>query len=161
MPRRFEIYQDAEHRRLAVPCGFSLTAAALDWVWALWLRLWLEASALFVVNALTTYLLVIAGAQWPAYAVLQVAQGLAVGFGARKLRSLSAERRGYAYLCTIDGVNGPNALAKLDAVGGTPLAEWRPRTTLAWPDLTPRGLQGLVAVARLTLKAAFRFRPSD
>jgi ABC-type transport system involved in multi-copper enzyme maturation permease subunit len=158
MSRRFEIYQDDQHRRLAVPCGFSLTAAVFDWIWALWLQLWLQAIALFFVNALTTYLLVISKAQWPTYVLLQVAQGIAVGFGARKLRSMSAERRGFAYLCTIEGTNGPNALAKLDAVGGTPLAEWRPRMLLALPDFTPRGLQGLFAITRLTVKAALRFK---
>ena len=33
----------------------------LDWIWALWLRLWMEGLALFIVNGLTTYLLFIGG----------------------------------------------------------------------------------------------------
>ena len=112
MTRRFEIYQDAENHRLVVPCGFSPTAAVLDWIWALWLRLWMEGLALFIVNGITTYLLYIGGAGWAAGLIVQAVQGICVGFAARKLRSMSAERRGYSYLCTVDAVD-PAKLAAL------------------------------------------------
>ena len=158
MTRRFEIYQDAENHRLVVPCGFSPTAAVLDWIWALWLRLWMEGLALFIVNGITTYLLYIGGAGWAAGLVVQAVQGIGVGFAARKLRSMSAERRGYSYLCTVDAVDTANALSKLAAVGGVPLPEWRARRLSSLSDLAPRGLRPLLAVAGLTLKAAFRFK---
>jgi ABC-type transport system involved in multi-copper enzyme maturation permease subunit len=158
MSRRFEIYQNADRQRLAVPCGFSFTAALLDWIWALWLHLWLEAGLLALFNVITTFLLYINRAEWPTYAVIQIAQGLAVGIGAHKLRALSAERHGYAYLCTLEATDGPNALAKLAAVGGTPLAEWRAKRGMTLPSLTPRALQPLLAVTQITISAAFRFR---
>lgn len=157
MSRRFEIYENAERQRMAVKCGFSFTAALLDWIWALWLHLWIEGAVLLLFNVLTTFLLAINKADWTAYAFLQVAQGIAVGLGAHKLRAMSAERHGYAYLCTVEGSNGPNALAKLAALGTVP-PEWRKRQGLSVPDFAPKNLQPLLSVTRITLKAAVRFR---
>ena len=52
MNRRYEIYQNDAGERLAVPCGFSVLAALLDWIWAFGLRLWVEGVILFVLNGL-------------------------------------------------------------------------------------------------------------
>ncbi len=157
MTRRFEIYENAERQRIAVKCGFSFTAFLLDWIWAFGLRLWLEGSVLLLVNVLTSFLMAINRADWVAYAVVQLIQGIAVGMGAHKLRAMSAERRGYAYLCTVEGSNGANALAKLAALGTIP-PEWRKRHNLSLPDFAPKNLQPLLSVTRITLKAAIRFR---
>ena len=157
MSRRFEIYQNADGERIAVPRGFSFTAFLLDWIWALWLRLWLEGTVLLLVNVLTSFLMAINRADWVAYTVVQLIQGIAVGLGAHKLRAMSAERRGYAYLCTVEGSNGANALAKLAAVGSVP-PEWRRRQGFSLPDLAPRSLRGVLAITQITLKAAVRFR---
>lgn len=157
MSRRFEIYENAERQRIAVKCGFSFTAFLLDWIWAFWLRLWLEGTVLLLVNVVTSFLMAINNADWVAYSVVQLIQGIAVGMGAHKLRAMSAERRGYAYLCTVEGSNGPNALAKLAALGTVP-PEWRKRQGLSLPDFAPKNLQPLLSVTRITLKAAVRFR---
>lgn len=157
MSRRFEIYENAERKRIAVKCGFSFTAAVFDWIWALWLHLWLEGALLALLNVVITFLLFINRAEWPAYMVLQIIQGLAVGMGAHKLRAMSAERHGYAYLCTVEGTNGPNALARLAAMGTVP-AEMRRRQGLSLPDFAPQSLQGLLAITLLTLKAAVKSR---
>lgn len=140
-----------------MPSGFSFAAFLLDWIWALWLRLWPEGTVLLLVNLLTSFLMAINRADWVAYAVVQLIQGLAVGIGAHKLRAMSAERRGYAYLCTVEGSNGANALAKLAAVGTVP-SEWRRREGLSLPDLGPLSLRGVFAITHITLKAAVRFR---
>ena len=81
MSRRFEIYENAERQRIAVKCGFSFTAALFDWIWALWLHLWIEAGVLLLINVLTTFLLAVNQADALTYAVVQIAQGIAVGFG--------------------------------------------------------------------------------
>ncbi len=157
MSRRFEIYENAERQRIAVKCGFSFTAALFDWIWALWLHLWIEAGVLLLINVLTTFLLAVNQADALTYAVVQIAQGIAVGFGAHRLRAMSAERHGYAYLCTAEGTDGPNVLAKLAALGTVP-PEWRRKHGFTLPDLAPEPLQGLLAITRITLKAAVRFR---
>lgn len=158
MTRRYEIYENESGRHLAVPLGFSLGAALLDWVWALGLRLWGAAIVLFILNGLLAGILYANRSSWQAYALIQVLQGLGVGFAARRLREMSAERRGYAYRCTIPARNGAGAIAKLGQLGGVPLEEWRPRHLVGVPDLAPREFRGLLAVALLTLKAAFRYR---
>lgn len=158
MTRRYEIYENESGRRLAVPLGFSLGAALLDWVWALGLRLWGAAIGLLILNGLLAGILYANRSSWQAYALIQVLQGLGVGFAARRLREMSAERRGYAYRCTIPARNGAGAIAKLEQLGGVPLEEWRPRHLVGVPDLAPREFRGLLAVALLTLKAAFRYR---
>ncbi|MFM8358806.1 MAG: hypothetical protein ACKOET_09630, partial [Verrucomicrobiota bacterium] len=151
MTRRYEIYENESGRHLAVPLGFSLGAALLDWVWALGLRLWGAAIVLFILNGLLAGILYANRSSWQAYALIQVLQGLGVGFAARRLREMSAERRGYAYRCTIPARNGAGAIAKLGQLGGVPLEEWRPRHLVGVPDLAPREFRGLLAVALLTL----------
>jgi ABC-type transport system involved in multi-copper enzyme maturation permease subunit len=157
MSRRFEIYENAERKRIAVKCGFSFTAALLDWIWAFWLRLWPEGTVLLLINLLFSFLLVINRAEWLTCVIVQLVQGIAVGMGAHKLRAMSAERHGYAYLCTVEGTNGANALARLAAMGTVP-AEMRRRQGLSLPDFAPQSLQGLLAITHITLKAAVRFR---
>lgn len=158
MNRRFEIYQNDAGDRRAVPCGFSVTAALLDWIWALFLNLWLEAAALFILNAVLVATLFAAGSSAMGYIVAQVLQGILIGSQARRLRALSAERHGYTFVCTVPGRNGANAIAKLVQVGGEPLPEWRGRHFFTLPDFIPVRLRRIGAMASLTIKAAFRLR---
>lgn len=158
MTRRYEIYQNDAGERLAVPCGFSLFAAIFDWIWALWLRLWLESVGLFILNGVLVATLYAAKSGPYGYAIAQLLQGLLIGSQARRLRALSAERRGYAFVCTIPARSGPNAIAKLVQVGGEPLPEWRGRRFFTLPDFIPLAFRRIAAMASLTIKAAFRLR---
>ena len=92
MTRRYEIYRNEAGERLAVPCGFSIMAAVFDWIWALWLRLWLESAVLFILNGVLFATLYAAKSGPYGYAIAQVLQGLLIGAQARRLRALSAER---------------------------------------------------------------------
>jgi hypothetical protein len=158
MTRFYEVYRNDAREHLAIPVGFSWMAALLDWIWALWLRLWGIAVVLLVINVVIGGVLYVNRADGLTYAIAQILQGLSVGFAARRLRELSAERRGYAYLATIPATDGPNAIAKLGAVGGQPLPEWKPRHLFGVPDLVPPAVRGMLAMALLTLRAAFRYR---
>jgi len=158
MKRRFEIYADAAGNRLAIPIGFSPVALVLSWGWAFLLRLWGLGVALLAINAVFAGVLYANRVPWGFYAVLQGAFGLFVGFSARSLRELSAERRGFSYVCTILAANAATADAMLVQVGGEPLPEWRARQTGGVPDMAPKASRALLAVALLTLKAAFRYR---
>lgn len=158
MNRRYEIYQNDAGDRVAVPCGFSLLAALFDWIWAFGLGLWIEGVILFVINALLGAALYASKSGPVGYAIAQVLQGLVIGYQARALRAMAAERRGYAFVCTVPGRNGANAIAKLVQVGGVPLPEWRGRHFFTLPDFIPAGLQRIGAMASLTIKAAFRLR---
>ena len=57
MTRHFEIYRNSERQMLALPLGFSWSAASLDWIWTLWLRLWDVSFLLLLLNAICTALL--------------------------------------------------------------------------------------------------------
>lgn len=154
----FEIYGHPASGPMAIRRGFSPVAAVLSWVWLFIHRLWFEGAAVLILNALGLFLLRIAGAPAGAMVLFQLLIAVGVGWSARRFREVAAERSGFGYLCTIPARNGPAAIAKLAAVGGVPLAEWRARRMWVVPDMVPRGVRGLAAVAQLTLKAAFRFR---
>lgn len=154
----FEIYEHPTQERRTVRRGFSPVAALLSWIWMFLQGLWVEGAVVLILNALGIFLLHLSGAPTSVGILFQALLGLLVGFSARRLRELTAERAGYGYQCTIPARNGPAALAKLAAVNGVPLLEWRARRMWVVPDLVPRGVRGLAAVAQQTVKAAFRFR---
>ncbi|MFM7556837.1 MAG: hypothetical protein ACKPAH_16260 [Verrucomicrobiota bacterium] len=158
MTRRFEIYRNTDRQHLAIPLGFSWTAAVLDWIWAFWLRLQVLGIVFLVLNLVSGAVLYANRAGWKSFLVSQVVQGIAIGFAARRFRELSAERRGYAYLCTVPARNAADAVAKVVQVGGEPLPGWKARHLAGVPDLVPRSLRPLMAVALLTIQAAFRYR---
>ncbi len=158
MTRRFEVYRNADRQWLAIPLGFSWTAGALDWIWAFWLRLPVLGIVFLLINLISGAVLYANRAGWKSYLVSQVIQGIAIGFSARRFREMSAERRGYAYLCTVPAHNAADAVAKLVQLGGEPRPEWKPRHLTGVPDLAPRSVRPLLAVALLTIRAAFRYR---
>lgn len=158
MTRRFEVYRNADRQLLAIPLGFSWAAAVLDWIWALWLRLPQLGIVFLILNLISSAVLYANRAGWKSYLLSQVVQGIIIGFSARRFRELSAERRGYAYLCTVPARNAADAVAKVLQVGGVPLPEWKGRHLAGVPDLVPKTLRPLLAVALLTIKAAFRYR---
>ena len=158
MTRHFEIYRNSERQMLALPLGFSWSAASLDWIWTLWLRLWDVSFLLLLLNAICTALLYANKTGWKSYLASQIFQGFVIGFAARRFRELSAERRGYSYLCTLSAKNRAEAIAKVLQVGGEPLTEWRGRHITGVPDFAPKSLRPLFAIAHLTLRSAFRYR---
>jgi Protein of unknown function (DUF2628) len=158
MTRRFEIYRNDARQHLALPLGFSWTAAVLDWIWAFGLRLWAAGIVLILINIVSSVVLYANRAGWKSFAAAQIVQGLIAGFSARRLREMAAERRGFAYLCTVPGPNGAGAIAKLLQVGGEPRQEWKARHIAGVPDFAPPRFRPFLAVALLTIRAAFRFR---
>jgi hypothetical protein len=130
----------------------------LDWIWAFGLRLWAAGVVLILVNLVSSVVLYANRAGWKSFAAAQLVQGLIAGFSARRLREMSVERKGFAYLCTVPAANGAGAIAKLIQLGGEPRAEWRARHFAGVPDFAPPRFRPFLAVALLTIRAAFRFR---
>jgi hypothetical protein len=158
MTRRFEIYRNDARQHLALPLGFSWSAALLDWIWAFGLRLWAAGVVLILINLVSSVVLYANRAGWKSFAAAQLVQGLIAGFSARRLREMSVERKGFAYLCTVPAANGAGAIAKLLQLGGEPRPEWRARHLAGVPDFAPPRFRPFLAVALLTIRAAFRFR---
>jgi hypothetical protein len=158
MKRRYEIYSDSVGNHLAVPTSFSFLAFLLGPIWVFLQRLWIEASAILIAEALLLGVLYANDIPWMFFAGIAAVFGLGVGLSARHFRELAAERRGFEYTCTIPARDGATAIAMLAQVGGIPLAEWRARYLTGVPDITPKKFRAVVSVALLTLKAAFRYR---
>ncbi len=158
MRRLYEIYEGAESRREAVPLGISWSALLLGPLWLLLQRLWLAVPA-YSLPLITVFrvLYVYQAGIW-AYVAALAAHNLLMALRARSLMARRCERNGLSYVATIPGTDRANALAKLAQVGGTPLAEWRPRQIVSVPDFVPSSWRGFIGVVLLTLKAAFRFR---
>ena len=158
MSRLHEIYQGPEARTEAVPLGISWAALLLGPLWLILQRLWLAVPA-YVLPLITVYrvLYVYRADAW-AYVGALAVHNLIIALRARSLLARRAERSGLSYVATIPGTDRANALAKLAAVGGQPLSEWRPRQIVSVPDFIPSAARGFIGVVFLTLKAAFRFR---
>jgi ABC-type transport system involved in multi-copper enzyme maturation permease subunit len=158
MKRAYELYVDELGNRRAVPLGFSWAGLGMSWVWMLMQRLWVEGLVTGVVNALLLGILYANRVPWGFYVALQAGLGIVVGLSARSLRELAAERSGLAYSCTVHARDAATAIAMLVQVGGKPLPEWRARRVGGVPDMAPVSWRGVLAMALLTLKAAFRYR---
>lgn len=158
MKRRFEIYADEVGTRIAVPTRFSLVAFLLGPVWILLQRLWVEGITVLIAQSVLAGVLYVNQVPWTLHLGINALFGLAIGFYARHFRELSAERRGFGYVCTIPARDGATAIAMLSQVGGQPLPEWRARYLAGVPDIAPKNLRAVFAVTLLTLKAAVRYR---
>ncbi len=158
MKRRFEIYADEAGTRIAVSTGFSPIAFLLGPIWILLQRLWIEGATVLIAQSILAGVLYVNQVPWTLHLGINALFGLAVGFYARHFRELSAERRGFGYVCTIQARDGATAIAMLAQVGGQPLPEWRARYLAGVPDIAPKNLRAVFAVAILTLKAAIRYR---
>ena len=157
MRRHYEIYDSGRGTKAAIPLGFA-PAALTAWIWAFALRLWVEGVAILAVNFVFLAVLYTNHAPRPAYVVGQLLLGVITGLNARRLREMALERSGFSYLCTVPARGRADALARLAQLGGEPLPEWRARMLGGVPDIAPKSLRGLLAIATLTVRSAFRNR---
>src|SRR5262245_5364833 len=146
MSHYFEIYENDAREHVAIRRGFYWVAALLSWAWMGFHGLWAEGIITATVNAFGLFLLHMGAASWIGCVAFQALLGIGVGLAGRRLKQLKVERRNYAYRCTIQARDGAGALAKLAAVGGLALPEWRARRMIVVPDLVPRNIRGLAAV---------------
>ena len=158
MSAYFRILKHPEQGLAAVKHGFSWPAAMLGWVWAFARRVWVPGLALLVVH---TALAVAATKLFTDNLGLLIVVGLGLQafFGARAnyLNSRSYQQRGFLYQGLVPATSPSDAIAKFKAVGENIPAEWR--LGVAPPLFSlPAGLQQLLAVARLTVKAVVRYR---
>ncbi|MEQ2009533.1 MAG: DUF2628 domain-containing protein [Limisphaerales bacterium] len=158
MTAHFEILKHPHQGLAAVKHGFSWPAAFLGWAWALARRVWLPGIALLVIHAA---LAVIATKLFTENPGLLIAVGVSLqaffGASANYLLSRSYQERGFFYQGMVPASSPADAIAKFKAVGENIPAEWRLGVA---PVLlaTPTGMQQLLAVARLTIKAVVRYR---
>lgn len=158
MTAHFEILKHPHQGLAAVKHGFSWPAAILGWIWAFARRLWIPAVALLAVSFVLVLIREKLHADNPWLAPLV---GFCIyawfGFRANYLLSRAYQERGFLYQGLVPATSPSDAIAKFKAVGENIPAEWRLGVAPALFTL-PTGLQQLLAVARLTIKAVVRYR---
>lgn len=158
MTAHFEILKHPHQGLAAVKHGFSWPAAILGWAWALPKRVWIPGVALLIVHAALALIATKLITENPGL-LIAVGVGLQAFFGARAnyLLSRSYQERGFLYQGLVPATSPSDAIAKFKAVGENIPAEWRLGVAPVLFTL-PTGLQQLLAVARLTIKAVVRYR---
>jgi ABC-type transport system involved in multi-copper enzyme maturation permease subunit len=155
----YQVFKHPEHGLKAVRRGFSWLGFLLTGFWALWSGLWMMGAALLVVEAVL-WLFVLP--LFRAEPLFPFGIGLfiswIVGANGNAWRSRSLQDRGYVLLGTLNAHNAKDAAAKVSATGGVipPGLKAAPKPP-GW-FAVPSSLRGIVAIARLTWKAAFRYR---
>jgi hypothetical protein len=158
MTAHFQILKHPEQGLAAVKHGFSWSAAVLGWVWAFARLVWVPGLALLVVHAALALAATKLLTENPGLLIV-VGLGLQAFFGARAnyLCSRAYQQRGYLYQGLVPATSPADAIAKFKAVGENIPAEWR-LGVVPPMFMLPTGLQQLLAVARLTIKAVVRYR---
>lgn len=139
--------------------GPAWSALPLPWLWAFTHRLWLRGLALLAVDAVLASLIPSLLAPQPVALGLAflVPRLVALVRGAA-WRGIHLEDRGFDYLGEIAARGAADAVAQVARRDGVIPDELRPRfQSFAW-SFPPPALQQLWAVARLTVRAAFRYR---
>src|SRR6186713_2907157 len=152
--RDFEVYRHDDQRIELCVVGFSWPAFLLSWVWALWNRLWLPAVGLFVfeIIAVISSSLVKLG-MLPVSLGSGTAVRLYAAFKAREWRVNSLEARGFRFCGYVSAFT--YFRAKQLASRGEIRRYKTTDSANDWFSIQPGWLQGMLAVTKLTWKAAF------
>jgi hypothetical protein len=155
----YEIYEHPLRGKEAVKRGFSWPACAASFAWAVARQVWVVGGVLLLVAGGLVYLTVELARTEPAFCALLWAMfGAITGSRGGAWHAAAVEARGYRFLGLVPARSGPEALAKVAAVGTDWPAEWNQAPPPMWISLVPRSWQQVVAVAGLTYRAAWRYR---
>ena len=156
MLREFEIFSKPSCPTIAVKRGFSWPGFFFTWIWALGRELWLKAVVIFVVCVATTALSAILRFEGVLLGCLVgLITGLIVGSNGNYWKCRKLEEDGYQFVAVVE------ARSRASAVAAHALGKGRSvvRTSAGGPfPGPPHWAQGVIAVARLTWKAAVRYR---
>ncbi len=143
----------------AVPSGISWAAVPLPWLWAFRHRLWGRGLGLLMLDALGAFLsLSLASEQPVALVLLVLAPRLVAMVRGSAWRAIRNENSGLEYLGEMRASGAKDAIAQVARRGGQIPPERRPRLAAETFAFPPRSWQRMLAVARLTIRAAFRYR---
>ena len=156
MLREFEIFSKPSCPTVAVKQGFSWPGFFFTWIWALGRELWLKAAVIFIVCVATTALsaiLPLVGV--PLGGLVGLAVGLIVGSNGNYWKCRKLEEDGYQFVAVVEARSGASAVAAHALGKGRSVV----RTSAGGPfPGPPHWAQGVIAIARLTWKAAIRYR---
>jgi ABC-type transport system involved in multi-copper enzyme maturation permease subunit len=159
MPRAYQIFRERHGPHHAVGEGAAWGAFLLPWWWAFHRGLKVRAAAFVAADALAVFLALSLLAIQPVAVALVVLipRVIAVVRGSGWLAA-AYEDRGFEYIGTIAARDRTDAVAQVARREGVIPPELRPRPVPGAFTLPPASLQQLWAVARLTVRAAFRYR---
>lgn len=159
MTRVFQVFRERSGSFRALRTGLAWLPIPLPWLWAFTRRLWVRGAAMLAVD------LLVLGLAPALLAIQPVALGLVllvprVIAWLRGHHWIAArwEDEGLEYIGEIEASRGSDAIAQVARNNGVVPPERRPRyhpTAFSFP---PPSWQQMWAVARLTVRAAFRYR---
>jgi hypothetical protein len=159
MSRAYHIFRERTGQYRALPSGWAWSALPLPWLWAFAHQLWLRGLAFLVMDVVAGFL------AWSLLGYQPVAIGLVLIIPRviALLRGTSwaagkCEERELEYLGEIVARGRKNAISHVARRNGAIPEELRARSAPTGFCFPPRSLQRLWAVARLTWRAAFRYR---
>lgn len=160
MKRRvYQIFRERSGRFEAIGSGLAWLAFPLPWLWAARARLWLRAAGFLVLDGILLALAPALIAQQPvALALLALIPRVVALVRGAEWRAKALEDRELEYLGDLVAGSRSDAISQVTRRDGVIPGELRPRAGgLAW-TFPPRSWQRTWAVARLTVRAAFRYR---
>ncbi len=159
MARAFQVFRDRSGPYEAVPVGLAWSALPLPWVWAVQARLWFRALFLLAADLLVLALAPsLAATQSVALGLVLLVPRLIALVAGNGWRASGLEDRGFAYLGEMVAAGRQDAVAQVARRDGVIPSELRHRPAASGFAFPPKEAQPLWAVARLTLRAAFRYK---
>ncbi len=160
MAGTFQVFRESDGRFRAISAGPAWLALPLSWAWALRHRLWLRAALFLVVDGLLALLMpALLPTQPIAIGLALLAPRLVALLRGPEWLATAQEDLGHEYLGRIVAARNSDAVALVARNDGRIPQESKPRHTdagfFAFP---PPSMQQLWAIARLTVRAAFRYR---
>jgi hypothetical protein len=154
----FEFYEDANGRFRAAAPGFNWFAFLGSGVWAAASRLWLPAVVLLTAEVSLLYLVFAVFATLPAAIGISILLiHFAAGWAGNRWRCERWQRSGFLFRGYVVAKRAGEAIRNVK-VTRTVLRLHAPPGRLALVDQMPQSSRGVLAVAGLTIKSAFRIR---
>jgi hypothetical protein len=159
MPRAYHIFRERTGQHHALPSGWAWSALPLPWLWAFGHQLWLRGLVFLLLDAVAAFLAwTLLGYQPVAIGLLLIIPRVVALFNGTSWAAAKCEERELEYLGEIVARGRKDAISQVARRNGIIPEELRARPAPTGFSFPPRLLQRLWAVARLTWRAAFRYR---
>lgn len=159
MPRVYQIFRDRTGPYRAVSAGPAVAALPLPWAWAFAKGLWFRGLLLLGIDGLIGFLATsLISEQAAALGLALAVPRLVTFFKGNGWVAAHLESRGMEYLGEIQAQSAKDGVAQVARRGGQIPSELRPRSSVEGLTFPPPSWRPFLAVARLTIRAAFRYR---
>lgn len=158
MSAAYEVYQHAHRGLRAAPRGFNWKAFLLAGIWTVAHGLWLPAIFLLALDAVFLWLAPTVFDSLPVlFSTAIILPRILVGFQANAWLTRNWQRLGFLYLGLAESASAAGAVRNVGVSPAALLTKYS-AATHRLSDQLPHSLRSVLTIARLTVKAALRFR---